>query len=99
MLKRQLGRSGLEISALGLGCWAIGEPFWHDGHPAGWGNVDDTESLRALHRALDLGFTFFDTSDVYGCGHSERVLGRAVATHRDRVVIATKFGHTFEEHT
>jgi aryl-alcohol dehydrogenase-like predicted oxidoreductase len=62
MLKRQLERSGLEISALGLGCWAIGGPFWHDGHPAGWSHVDDTESLRALHRALDLGITLFDTS-------------------------------------
>ena len=99
MLQRQLGRSGIEISALGLGCWAIGGPFWHDGHPAGWSYVDDTESLRALHRALDLGITFFDTSDVYGCGHSERVLGQALAGHRDHVVIATKFGHTFEEHT
>jgi aryl-alcohol dehydrogenase-like predicted oxidoreductase len=78
MLKRQLGRSGIEISASGLGCWSIRGPFWHDGHPAGWGNVDDTESLRALHRALDLGFTFFDTSDVYGCGHSERLLSRAL---------------------
>jgi hypothetical protein len=50
-VKRELGRSRLEISVLGLGCWAIGGPFWHDGHPVGWGNVDDTESLRAFHHA------------------------------------------------
>ena len=99
MLKRQLGRGGPDISALGLGCWAIGGPFWHDGHLAGWGNVDDTESVRARHRALDLGITFFDTSDVYGCGHGERLLGRALAGHRDHVVIATTFGHTFEAYT
>jgi aryl-alcohol dehydrogenase-like predicted oxidoreductase len=94
-----LGRTELRVSAVGLGCWAIGGPFWADGKPVGWGEVDDEESVRAIHRALELGATFFDTSDVYGAGHSERVLGRALARRRDEVVIATKFGNTFDETT
>ena len=66
-----------------------------DGKPIGWGAVDDGESKRAIRRALDLGVTFFDTADVYGAGHSERLLGEALGGDRDRVVIATKFGNTF----
>ena len=97
MHTRTLGRSGLEVSAIGLGCWAIGGPFWLDGKPVGWGEVDDDESVRAIHRALELGATFFDTANVYGTGHSEEVLGRALAGRRDEVVIATKFGRTFDE--
>jgi len=96
---RELGRSGIQVSAMGLGCWAIGGPFWAGDDAVGWGDVDDDESIRAIHRALDLGVTFFDTSDVYGTGHSERVLGRALAGHRDQVVLATKFGNTFDEST
>ena len=97
---RALGRSGMEVGEIGLGCWAIGGPFWTtDGNPLGWGEVDDEESIRAIRRALDLGVTFFDTSDVYGTGHSERILGRALADRRDEVVIATKFGNTFDEST
>ncbi len=94
--KRKLGRSGIEVSAVGFGCWAIGGPFTSGGKPAGWGETDDDESVAALHRALDLGITFFDTADVYGVGHSERVLGRALTGHRDDVVIATKFGNVFD---
>jgi aryl-alcohol dehydrogenase-like predicted oxidoreductase len=97
MQTRTLGRSGLEVSAIGLGCWAIGGPFWLDGKPVGWGEVDDDESAWAVHRALELGATFFDTANVYGTGHSEEVLGRALAGRRDEVVIATKFGRTFDE--
>ncbi|MFR9722405.1 aldo/keto reductase [Streptomyces sp. MS19] len=95
---RTLGRSGIEVSALGFGCWAIGGE-WHDssGKPLGWGPVDDAESTRAIHRALDLGVTFFDTADVYGAGHSERVLGKAVAGRRDQVVLASKWGSVFDE--
>lgn len=96
---RILGRSDFSVSALGLGCWAIGGPFWKGTTPVGWSRVDDNESIRAIHRALDLGITFFDTADIYGCGHSERVLGQALAGKRDRVVIATKFGQTFVEET
>ncbi len=93
---RVLGRSGIEVSAIGFGCWAIGGPFYRDGSPAGWGEVDDDESAAALRRALELGITFFDTADVYGTGHSEQVVGRALAGHRDEVVIATKFGNVFD---
>ncbi len=99
MFTRTLGRSGITVSALGMGCWAIGGPFWRDDTPVGWGQVDDVESTRAIHRALDLGVTFFDTADVYGAGHSERVLGRALDARRSEVVIATKFGNVFDEET
>jgi aryl-alcohol dehydrogenase-like predicted oxidoreductase len=97
---RTLGRSGIEVSALGFGCWAIGGE-WQDlgGQPLGWGKVDDDESVRAIHRALDLGVTFFDTADVYGTGHSERVLGRALGKRRADVVVATKWGNLFDEDT
>jgi aryl-alcohol dehydrogenase-like predicted oxidoreductase len=96
MLKRTLGRSAIEVAALGMGCWAIGGPFLMDGRPDGWGEVDDAESIRAIQRAIDLGITLFDTADAYGTGHSETVLGRAIAGQRDRVVIATKFGFTYD---
>ncbi|HEY2669962.1 MAG TPA: aldo/keto reductase [Rugosimonospora sp.] len=99
MSTRILGRSGIEVSALGMGCWAIGGPFWSGSQPLGWGQVDDEESVRAVRRALDLGVTFFDTANVYGAGHSERVLGRALGVDRDRVVVATKWGNTFDEQT
>ena len=94
---RKLGRSGIEISALWMGCWAIGGPFWSEGTPPGWGEVDDNESLLAIQRALDLGVTFFDTANVYGTGHSERILGKAFAGKRQEVVIATKFNALFDE--
>jgi len=96
---RKLGRSGISVSALGMGCWAIGGPFWSGETPVGWGEVDDEESIRAIQRALELGATFFDTADVYGAGHSERVLARALAGKRQQVVIATKFGNLFDEKT
>ena len=97
---RTLGRSGIEVSPLGFGCWAIGGE-WSDlsGHPLGWGKVDDDESVRAIRRALDLGVTFFDTADVYGTGHSERILGRALGKRRADVVVATKWGNLFDEDT
>jgi aryl-alcohol dehydrogenase-like predicted oxidoreductase len=98
-MKRTLGRSGIEVSALGLGCWAIGGPFWAGETPLGWGEVDDNESIRAIHAALDLGINFFDTANVYGAGHSERILGRALAGRRSQVVIATKFNAVFDEET
>jgi len=89
-----------EVSALGFGCWAIGGPFSDtEGRPLGWGEVDDDESIAAIRRAMELGVTFFDTADVYGAGRSERVLGRAVAGHRDEVVIASKWGNVFDEDT
>ena len=99
MFTRTLGRSGIQVSAIGMGSWAIGGPFWKGTRPVGWSKVDDNESIRAIHRALDLGITFFDTADVYGCGHSERVVGNALAGKRNQVVLATKFGQTFDEET
>jgi aryl-alcohol dehydrogenase-like predicted oxidoreductase len=96
---RTLGRSGIEVSALGFGCWAIGGPFGPAGTAAGWGEVDDRESVAAIRRGLELGVTFFDTADVYGTGHSETVLGRALRGRRDRVVIASKWGNTFDPAT
>lgn len=96
---RTLGRSGIEVSPLGMGCWAIGGPFWAGETPLGWGEVDDSESVRAIHAALELGITLFDTANVYGVGHSERVLGRALAAARPRAVIATKFDAVFDETT
>ncbi|CAL9580081.1 aldo/keto reductase [Streptomyces sp. Tu 3180] len=97
---RTLGRSGIEVSAVGCGCWAIGGEWQDpDGQPLGWGRVDDDESVRAIRRAVDLGVTFFDTADVYGTGHSERVLGRALGRRRDEVVVATKWGNVFDADT
>lgn len=98
-MKRILGRSGIEISALGMGCWAIGGPFFSGETPQGWGQVDDAESTRAIHAGLDHGVTFFDTANVYGAGHSERVLGAALGSKRSHVVIATKFNAVFDEAT
>jgi aryl-alcohol dehydrogenase-like predicted oxidoreductase len=102
MLKRTLGKSKLEVSALGMGCWAIGGPWdWaqpgREPFPAGWGDIDDEESIRAIHTAMDMGVDFFDTAANYGAGHSEVVLGEALKGKRDRVVIATKFGHIVNE--
>ena len=99
MPTRNLGKSGIAVSAMGLGCWAIGGPAWRGETPIGWGRVDDGETVRAVRRAVELGVTFFDTADVYGGGHSEKVLGGALSGLRDRVVIATKFGNTFDEST
>jgi aryl-alcohol dehydrogenase-like predicted oxidoreductase len=96
-LTRRLGAR--EIPAIGMGCWAIGGPFWFGSQPLGWGEVDDTESVAAIHKALDLGVNFFDTANIYGCGHSERVLGSALQGMREQVIIATKFGNTFDEST
>ena len=103
MEKRKLGRSGIEVSPIGMGCWAIGGPWDAIGeegpYAAGWGKVDDRESIRAIHAGLDAGITVFDTAANYGCGHSERILGAALGTRRKDVVVATKFGHIIDEHT
>ena len=96
-LTRRLGAH--EIPALGMGCWAIGGPFWSGTQPLGWGEVDDKESVAAIHKALDLGISLFDTANIYGCGHSERILGTALKGVREQVIIATKFGNTFDEST
>ena len=102
MIKRRMGKSGIEVSALGMGCWAIGGPWtWEqpgeDPHPAGWGQVNDAESIRAIHVAMDMGINFFDTAANYGAGHSEKILGEAISGKRDNVIVATKFGHVVNE--
>jgi aryl-alcohol dehydrogenase-like predicted oxidoreductase len=94
---RQLGKSGIEVSPMGMGCWAIGGPWLWLGGPGGWGEVDDHESIQAIHAALDHGVNFFDTAANYGAGHSERILGQAVKGRRDKVIIATKFGFMVDE--
>jgi len=100
--QRTLGRSGLQVSAMGLGCWAVGGPWdWltHQGGkgPVGWGDIDDEESVRAIHCALDYGINFFDTAANYGTGHSEQIVARALTGKRDQVVLATKFGFSVNE--
>jgi myo-inositol catabolism protein IolS len=82
--KRTLGKSGIQVTEIGLGLWAAGG--------SDWGPTDDREVLSAIDTALDLGVTFFDTSDVYGNGHSEELLGQAMQGRRDRFVVATKIG-------
>jgi len=94
MKYRPLGGTGLSVSEIGFGCWGIG------GVTAGatsYGVVDDKASLRALERAFDLGINFYDTSNLYGDGHSEELLGAAFAHRRDKVVIATKAGRSTYE--
>ncbi len=83
MKTRQLGRSGLEVSEIGLGCMGMSEFY---------GPNDERQSLATLQHAVDVGVTFWDTSDMYGSGHNESLLGRALQGRRDRVVLATKFG-------
>jgi len=87
--QRRLGRSGLTVSEIGFGAWGIGGN--KDGAVA-YGPTDEAQSLDALAAALDAGINFFDTADLYGFGESERLIGRAFAAHRDRVVIASKAG-------
>jgi aryl-alcohol dehydrogenase-like predicted oxidoreductase len=82
---------------MGLGCWAVGGPWTFNGSPAGWSEVDDDESIRAIHKAIDLGVNFFDTAANYGAGHSEKLLTKALKGRRDQMVIATKFGYLVDE--
>src|SRR5262245_15278812 len=95
-MERRLSMDGPAVSPMGLGCWAIGGPFWRGDQPVGWGKIDDSESIRALRTAIDLGVTFFDTADAYGTGHSEQILGKALKPRRSEVVIATKFGNVLD---
>lgn len=97
MDRRTLGRSGIEVSPLGLGTWAAGGPTTHGGLQSGWGPVDDDELLRAMHRALELGINFIDTADVYGTGHSERLVAQVIKGRREQVIVATKFGFEYDE--
>ena len=84
MEKRKLGSQGLEVSELGLGCMGMSQFY---------GPRDDRESAATLDRAIELGINFFDTADVYGTGHNEELVGKALARHRGKVIIATKFAN------
>ena len=92
MQYRDLGRTGIRVSAIGFGGWAIGGTTEASGTPLGWGHTFDDESLAAIRRARELGVTFFDTADSYGFGRSESLLGIVLSRHRHEVVIATKVG-------
>jgi aryl-alcohol dehydrogenase-like predicted oxidoreductase len=87
---RELGRTGFRVSSVSFGAWAIGGT---------WGSVDDRQSLAALHRAVDLGVNFFDTADVYGDGHSERLLAQLKRERSEEIIIATKVGRRLDPHT
>jgi aryl-alcohol dehydrogenase-like predicted oxidoreductase len=86
---RALGRTGFQVSTVSFGAWAVGGT---------WGPVDDKESLAALHRAVDLGVNFFDTADVYGDGHSEKLLGKLRRERREPIYITTKAGRRLSPH-
>jgi aryl-alcohol dehydrogenase-like predicted oxidoreductase len=90
MKYRELGRTGWKVSEISFGAWAIGGT---------WGPVEDKESLAALHAALDGGVNFFDTADVYGDGHSERLLAKLRRERKDKFYIATKAGRRLNPHT
>jgi aryl-alcohol dehydrogenase-like predicted oxidoreductase len=83
MEKRELGKQGLIVSAIGLGCMGMSEFY---------GAADDNESIRTIHRALDLGITFIDTADMYGPYKNEILVGKAIREHGDKIILATKFG-------
>jgi aryl-alcohol dehydrogenase-like predicted oxidoreductase len=84
METRELGKSGLFVSALGLGCMGMSD-FYGDG--------DEAESIATIHRAIEFGVTFLDTADVYGMGRNEELVGKAIKGRRDKVILATKFGN------
>ena len=92
MQYRTLGRTGIRVSEIGFGAWAIGGSAEASGVPIGWGKSSDDDSMAAIRRARDLGVTFFDTADSYGFGRSESLLGIVLSRHRKDVVIATKVG-------
>ena len=87
MKTRKLGRQGLEVSELGLGCMGMSQSY---------GTADEAESLATIDRAIELGVTLLDTAEVYGPFHNEELLGRALRGRRERVVLATKFGFRIE---
>ncbi len=91
MRRRKLGHTDLELSRIGLGTWAMGGAGW----AFAWGPQDDASSISTIHRALEIGINWIDTAAVYGYGHSEEVVGKAVTGRRDKVIIATKCGRVW----
>jgi aryl-alcohol dehydrogenase-like predicted oxidoreductase len=98
MRTRTLGRTEIKVSEVGFGAWAIGGTASLGQFQIGWGKVDDSESIRAIEAAFELGIDFFDTADVYGAGHSEELLAKVFSTRRDQVVIASKGGNLTDKH-
>lgn len=94
MQRRKLGRTDLNLSVVGLGTWAIGGSGWRDG----WGPQDDKDSISAIRRALEVGINWIDTAPVYGLGHSEEVVGKALKGLKDKPIIATKCGLAWDKH-
>lgn len=92
MRYRELGRTGLRVSEVGVGAWGIGGAMTVGGQPNSYGAADDAEAIRMLHWAFDQGINFIDTAPVYGFGHSEELIGQAIRGRRDRVIIETKVG-------
>jgi aryl-alcohol dehydrogenase-like predicted oxidoreductase len=90
--KRKLGSRGPEITVIGLGTWAMGGAGWQ----YAWGAQDDKDSIAAIHRAMELGINWIDTAAVYGLGHSEEVVGKALAGRRSKVMVATKCGRAWD---
>ncbi len=91
-VRRRLGRTGLAVSEISLGCWTLGGPDWNEGQPNGWAGVEEPAAVAAVERALELGCNHFDTADVYGSGRSEQLLGRVLGPRRAQVVLASKVG-------
>lgn len=96
MNNREFGSTGMMVSEVGFGAWAIGGPAMAGDIPIGWGDVDDATSVSALREAFDQGIIFYDTADFYGLGHSEKLIGE-VFGNREDVVIATKVGHRLRD--
>lgn len=94
---RKLGES--LVSPIGLGGWAIGGEFWEGNQPLGWGKVDDKDSIQAIQYALENGINFIDTANIYGAGHSEVIIGKAIKGKRQQVVLSSKFGFDADEKT
>lgn len=92
MQYRKFGNTDLLISEIGFGAWAIGGGAMVGNTAIGWGNVDDSVSISAIHAALDTGINFFDTADIYGLGHSEDILGKTIGDKKD-IIVATKAGN------
>jgi hypothetical protein len=94
---RTLGKTGIKVSEVGFGAWAIGGPAELGGVAVGWSKADDRDSIRALETAFDEGINFYDTADVYGMGHSEELLSQVFSQRRAQVVIASKGGNLNDE--